>query len=191
MANEMPKPITLRRPCPVERSAAFEERDGARFCLHCSETTHDLSEATQSEVRALMRANAGRVCARVRLWPSGEIRFRPEPPARGLAAMSAAIGLALAACDPPSASVIPEPAPPTTQPEPSIAAPPTSVVAAAPATDLGAPPTSIAPPPSTATDEIDHSTDASHNAADHTHHRHQHPATPVDEHPEYALGGLG
>lgn len=182
-------------PCAVS-DVRFEERpDGTRFCLHCREVTHDLRDATRREAAALYRANGGKLCAQVRVGPGGEVRFRAEPPARGLGSLGgAALALAVAACDPdatsPPVTVTPEaPSAPSSvaaEPPPPPEPPPASPVA--PASTVAAAPEVPAPP---VTDEagIDHSTDASPNAEDHQTHRHRHAPVPHEDYGDL-VGGL-
>lgn len=175
----------------------FEERpDGTRFCLHCREVTHDLRYATRREAAALYRAHGGKLCAQVRVGPSGEVRFRAEAPARGLGSLGgAALALAVAACDPdttsPPVTVSPEApsAPPSVAAEPSPSPPPPSPAAppVAPASTVAAAPEAPEPP---VPDEagIDHSTDASPHVEDHRSHRHRH--APVPQYDGELMGAL-
>lgn len=150
--------VVVDRPCE-DPAVTFEERPEGRFCLSCGELQHDLTGATRSEAIALIRAHGGRLCGTFRAGIGGELAFRPEPPARGIAARGAALALALAGCGTAS-----EPsAPPASSPPTSIAAPPTEV--AAPPSEVAAPPTEVA---------VDHSTDASPVAEDHAGHAHTH-----------------
>jgi TonB family protein len=163
--------IEVDRPC-VKPGVTFEERDGGRFCLSCREMQHDLRDATLSEALALFDANGGRLCGTFRTGPSGELRFKPDPPSRaGRAARGAALALALAGCG--SESTPADPAPVVTTAAPPSSAPPTSVAEAPPSTVAEPPPTTTAPPPdvlSSATHATDASTDASHHAGHwHTH----------------------
>ncbi len=187
----MPKRVVMDRPC-TDPSVTFEERDGGRFCLACREMQHDLRAVTHGEVLALLRKNGGRVCGTVRVAPSGEIRFRPEPPARAAnASRAVALALTLAGCGasgetPEAESSATSPATPPSAPPPSIAAPPPSSVAVAP------PPSSTAPAASTV--PIDHSADASPDL--HAHRTHAHHHSPVlvsglgEGIDQYASGGL-
>lgn len=171
----------------------FEERpDGTRFCLHCREVTHDLRDATRREAAALYRAHGGKLCARVRVGPSGEVRFRAEPPARGLGSLGgAALALAVAACDSDATRAPVSVSPETPSALPSVAAepppPPAAPPPAAPPSTLLAAPE---PPEPTAPDEaaIDHSTDASPRVEDHRRHRHRH--APVLQDENELAGGL-
>lgn len=185
--------IKLSRPCTVT-GATFEEREGGRFCSHCQQMQFDLREATRREAVALLQANGGRICGRVRKSPSGEAVFRPEPPSRGLLP-GAAIAIGLAACGaPPEARVEPEPttlaSPPTPVESPDPPSPPPPASEALP--DPGAPPpapSEAAPPPSSAPPtEVDHSTDASTSAEHHRRHAHHH--APVVTPDEMFEGGL-
>jgi hypothetical protein len=151
------RPLLLDSPCTDER-ARFEDTPGGRYCHACEKVQYDLREATRSEVIALIDANGGRICGRLRTWPSGQPRFKPEPPTRGIV-QSAAVAIALAACgSPPEPSVVPEPT--TATPPPTIEDPPVSEIPVDPATPIEA---------------VDHSTDGSPNLADHQQHRHTHP----------------
>lgn len=167
------KRVEVDRPCNVP-GVTFEEREGGRFCLSCREMQHDLTNATLKEALALIEANGGRICGTFRAGPTGEVRFRPEPPSRsGSAARGAVLALALAGCgssnETPPPSLVAE-APPTSAPPPSIGAPlpPTTVPATStvPATDV--------PPTSVADDATLHETDASNDVADHATHAHTH-----------------
>jgi TonB family protein len=165
----MGKPrIEVDRPC-VLPGVTFEPRDGGRFCLSCQEMQHDLTEATHAEALALMQANGGRICGKFRAGPSGELRFKPEPPSRaGRATRGAALALALTGCSSPSDTPPPETVTTTSAPPP-----PTSIA--------------IAPPPSTAAspDAISsatHTTDASSDAADHEGHWHTHAPVGISGH---------
>jgi hypothetical protein len=150
------KRVVVDRPC-VEPGVTFEERENGRFCLSCREMQHDLTNATRREALALIDANGGRICGTFRVGPSGEVRFRPEAPARSAnAARGAALALALAGCGSPSETT------------------------ATPTTTVAAPPSSAPPIESTTTslpidpDTTDHSTDASSDATEHEGHAHTH-----------------
>jgi hypothetical protein len=176
--------IYLDSPCKTE-GPRFEERDDGRFCHQCQEMQYDLRDATRAEVVALMRSKGGRICGRLRLGPSGEPRFKPEPPPRAMTVLrSAAVAATLAACGSPSE--------PTVTPEPTVAAPPPSSatpIAAPPSSVAEAPPTAVAPvdPPAPDDPAIDHSTDASPHLADHQRHRHTHPLATIGD----GTGGSG
>lgn len=188
------RPLRVKTPCPTA-DPGFELRaDGTRYCRTCRETTHDLRDATRAEVDALMRASGGKLCAVVRIGPSGEARFRGEPPPRGLSTVGgAALALAVAACQgPDEPALAPEPPATLATPPPSTAIeappPPSSSLPAAPA----APETSVMAPPTTvAADGIDHSTDTSTSPVHHQAHHHRHAPTPIDGDPSLAVGGLG
>jgi hypothetical protein len=161
MSERKKKRITMDEPC-VQPGVTFEERDGGRFCRSCGQMQFDLTQATEREALALFAAHGDRLCGRFRAGPSGELRFRPEPPTRA-GGVGALIALTLAACDRPE---------PTTAvaPETTIA-PPTIVAAPPPTTDVVSAPTS----------EPDHSTDTSTDPANHDNHWHTHQPVTIGE----------
>lgn len=72
-------------------------RGAERFCDKCSTPVHDLSQMTELQARRFLAERGGqRVCVRYTSDTTGNLRFRPAPPARGL--VLAVASLALAAC---------------------------------------------------------------------------------------------
>ncbi|HZS37624.1 MAG TPA: hypothetical protein VFF06_12395 [Polyangia bacterium] len=87
-----------RRQLPIasscrERWDAMTPDGRGRRCAHCSTTVVDLSSLTEREARRLIASGAV-TCARYRFDDDGEVRFRPEPPRRGLERLAVGLGVA-------------------------------------------------------------------------------------------------
>lgn len=166
--------VVVDRPCSQE-GIAFEERPEGRFCTECREMQYDLTNATRREALTLIAEKGGRVCGTFRTSPTGEVLFRPEPPASRStnAARGAALALALAACGSPSeptpAASPAVSAPPASAAPPDLAAPTTPPTIASPT-----PPTAAPAPPATDLDGAVHATDDSSDPTDHHGHTHTH-----------------
>lgn len=164
--------IVLDSPC-VTPGTSFEMRDGVRHCLSCDAPQHDFTESTERETLAVFAAHGNQLCGRFLAGPGGELRFRPEAPARG-AGVAALLALSLAACD---GEQDPSVRPEATTTEPLVATPPQTE---APPRETEAPPpptaaTEVPDSVSSASEQADHSTDGSTNDADHDQHWHTHP----------------
>jgi len=114
--------LPITGPCPIDLDAIGFDRTGeSAHCTHCEKTVHNLSNLSQTEVRAFLKANAGqKVCVSYRRSSEGVVRFKegserraPAPPPASVVPVSrlrrassarlpGAVGLAaaLAACTP-------------------------------------------------------------------------------------------
>ncbi len=96
--------MKIAKPCTEDLDSMGRTASGGFACARCELDVVDLRRATRKRaltVLAELRAEGGRVCARVRARPDGTPLFRPDPPS-GLARFAAPVALAttLAACSP-------------------------------------------------------------------------------------------
>lgn len=110
--------VKITGPCPINLDAiGFDRASKRAHCTHCEKSVHNLSNMTEDEARAFLRAQVGeKICVSYGRRADGAIAFRRSPsPAptvvpiarlrrRSAAAAPAAAGLglaaALAACTP-------------------------------------------------------------------------------------------
>lgn len=111
--------LPIATPCH-ENWDAMDRVERGRFCHSCDKQVFDLSSMTEREATGVLQEHAGtKICVRYCHDAGGQIRFRPERPAR-----AAMLAVALAACTPhaPDHQTVGElraqPVEPTARPEP-------------------------------------------------------------------------
>lgn len=67
--------LKVQRPCS-EDWEHMSGTDQIRFCRHCSQSVHNLTELDQTEAVRLVLRSKGRICLRLRFNPAGEPLFR-------------------------------------------------------------------------------------------------------------------
>jgi hypothetical protein len=95
--------MLIARPCTENLDAMARTETGGFACSRCELEVVDLRRATRKRaltVLAGLRAEGGRVCARVRARPDGTPLFRTDPSFLGRFAAPVALASTLAACSP-------------------------------------------------------------------------------------------
>ena len=95
--------MKIARPCTENLDAMARTETGGFACTRCELEVVDLRRATRKRalrVLAELRAEGGRVCARVRAQPDGTPLFRSDPSFLARFAGPVALASSLAACSP-------------------------------------------------------------------------------------------